>query len=219
MVDVADPKENLNAGDFVAKVVPVIYDVLGRGKTPLIVGGSTMWIQWLVKGVPDAPKATEFAQQESERLIGELEVSNRWEEAYHIALPYDVRIEKLAKNDWYRLRRYLEVALTLNSASSTGNHREGDTQSLTGERLSSIGRLDVRCFFLSEDRQDLYHIIDSRCEEMLMSEQPTSALLPTGEEIEMRGLFGEVTKLLLEGKLDANTPVAKAIGYRQVVEF
>jgi tRNA dimethylallyltransferase len=86
---------------------------------------------------------------------------------------------------------------------------------LTGKRVRSLDAFDVRAFFLSEDRRELYHIIDSRCDEMLtqstVCQAPMSAV--------HKGLFGEVTRLLLNQRLDPSTPVAKAIGYRQVISY
>jgi tRNA dimethylallyltransferase len=210
MVDICDPRDNLSAGDFVNMASPLILSILERGNTPLIVGGSTMWIQWLVKGIPDAPRASEFALQETQRLIDDLQRRNQWDEAYKISVPFDARIEKLAKNDWYRLRRYLEVALTLNV------DRDAPSVSLTGKRSRQILQdIEVRCFFLAEEREELYHIIDSRCDEMLL--QDTAITVRRGDAIEIRkGLFGEVAQLLLNESLRPDTPVAKAIGYRQV---
>jgi len=171
-----------------------------------------MWIQWLVKGIPDAPRASEFAHGEAERMIGDLQRQGKWEEAFAIAVPLDARIQKLAKNDWYRLRRYVEIALTLNI------DREAPSVSVTGKRSRQLLEdIDIRCFFLAEERQELYHIIDSRCDEMLTQWVAVPITVPSGQTVPSRGLFGEVTKLLLEGRLRPDTPVAKAIGYRQVL--
>ena len=40
---------------------------------------------------------------------------------------------------------------------------------LLGERTIVLPGLDLRCFFLSEERDELYHCIDSRCEDMLFN--------------------------------------------------
>jgi tRNA dimethylallyltransferase len=74
MVDICEPKQTLSAGEFVLLVTPVIYDILDRGGIPILVGGSTMWLQWLVHGTPDAPKPSPFALEESERMIGHLQL-------------------------------------------------------------------------------------------------------------------------------------------------
>lgn len=157
MVDICDPKETLSAADFVNMITPIIYDVLERGKLPIIVGGSTMWLQWLVHGIPDAPKPSPFAIEESERLLCGLQGEGRWEEALALVMAFDAtRTAKLARNDWYRLKRYLEVALTINTGSIEGS----PMLCLTGKRCVAMEDLDVRSYFIAETRDALYRVID-----------------------------------------------------------
>jgi tRNA A37 N6-isopentenylltransferase MiaA len=118
---------------------------------------------------------------------------------------------------------------------------------LTGSRTPILNGYDVRCFFVKEDRIDLYRTIDKRCEEMINSDESINdelqSLLNTSEkdnlcyttkkvryDTELNGedrssaalrgnlvgLFGEAAALVLSGALSPTTPVAKAIGYRQV---
>ena len=226
LVDIRNPKDPMNAGDFVQAATPIIFDILSRNKVPIIVGGSTMWLQWLVHGTPDAPKSSEYAIQESERLIGHLHRNQDWMDAVHIAEQYDPkRISKLPKNDWYRLRRYLEIALTSKRQYDTRNKKEDsgdDNGSLTGMRIVPLKDVDVRGFFLSETRDALYRVIDSRCEEMLMNSSSFPKIpisLPGQGVLELESLFGETTRLLIDDMLDMNTTVAKAIGYRQAIQY
>lgn len=44
------------AGEFVRRAREAIDDILSRGKVPVVVGGTMMYVQWLVHGTPDAPK-------------------------------------------------------------------------------------------------------------------------------------------------------------------
>ena len=48
LVDICDPNETYSSGEFVRDAVPIIYDIINRGKLPVVVGGSTMYLQWLV---------------------------------------------------------------------------------------------------------------------------------------------------------------------------
>lgn len=67
----------------------------------------------------------------------------------------------------YRLRRTLEVALTVEGEED----KEAMIEKLyTGERQGSLPSLgyDVRCFFLCpDDRMSHTKVIDKRCEQML----------------------------------------------------
>jgi tRNA dimethylallyltransferase len=57
LLDLCEPPNDVfTAGDFVRAAAPLVREISGRGRLPLLVGGNTMWTQWLVTGVPDAPK-------------------------------------------------------------------------------------------------------------------------------------------------------------------
>jgi len=211
MVDICEPNDSYSGGDFVKQAAPIIMDILKRGKVPVIVGGSTMWIQWLVHGMPDAPKAENIDMNKAEELIGHYEKSGEWKSAVDIVSMYDkTRVEKLGENDWYRLRRYLEVALAVrrlkgkdvNIDSASNDGYSEDELIVTGDRVSVLPGIDIRAFFVSEDREHLYRWIDSRCESMITA-----------------GLFEEVTDILLRGKLLPDSIASKAIGYRQTIDY
>ena len=44
------------SGEFVDQAHAAIDDILSRGRVPVVVGGTMMYLQWLVHGKPDAPK-------------------------------------------------------------------------------------------------------------------------------------------------------------------
>ena len=71
----------MSSGDFVRAAAPVIFDILERGKVPVVVGGSTMWIQWLVHGMPDAPKANAEVIKRAEEMLRSYQENNDWEGA------------------------------------------------------------------------------------------------------------------------------------------
>lgn len=211
MVNICEPNDLYSGGDFVKQAAPIIMDILNRGKVPVIVGGSTMWIQWLVHGMPDAPKAEQIDINKAAELIGEYEKSGDWKSAADIVSMYDkTRVEKLGENDWYRLRRYLEVALAVRRIKGkdidvqqvTSDDYSEDELIVTGDRVSVLPGIDIRAFFVSEDREHLYRWIDSRCEAMINA-----------------GLFEEVTDILLRGRLLPDSIASKAIGYRQTIEY
>lgn len=205
LIDISHPSQQMSTGDFSEKASEIIFDILRRNKVPIVVGGSTMWIQWLVHGKPDAPKASEEALRKTNELIDNLEAEKKWEEAFTILTSYDaIRAAKLPKNDWYRLRRYLEIAieLTLGSKSPVSSDDEENKVQLTGSRTNCLDSLDVRCYFLTESRELLYHTIDNRCEQMLYA-----------------GLLQEVKDLVLKGYLAPDFPISKSIGYRQGIEY
>lgn len=226
MIDVVDPDEPFSAGDFVRMVTPIILDILSRGKVPVLVGGCTMWVDWLVNGMPDAPKSNETSTKIVNSLLSKWHLQGQrceslvkanegdWDEAISVLYSYDpIRAKSLSRNDWYRLRRYLEVAVSkplpesLEMQSESPDVTENVTEarhSPLREAIAATGKsLDVRCFFVVDPRRErLYREIDRRCEGMLRA-----------------GLLEEVTGLLLSGKLPADGVASKAIGYRQTVNY
>jgi len=173
-----------------------------------------MWLEWLIHGVPDAPKATEETTIYVKNLLADYSERGAWEEAMvkcRAMFRDPSRVDKLSANDWYRLSRYLEVELTTNNPTATSKYQSLDDmkdmkdeqQSMTSfSRTSTLSDLDVRCFFLSEDREELYRIIDTRCLDMLE-----------------KGLFEETTALILNKQMIPDSMVARAIGYRQAIKY
>eukprot|EP00531_Pseudo-nitzschia_arenysensis_P003947 CAMPEP_0116148598 /NCGR_PEP_ID=MMETSP0329-20121206/18462_1 /TAXON_ID=697910 /ORGANISM="Pseudo-nitzschia arenysensis, Strain B593" /LENGTH=483 /DNA_ID=CAMNT_0003644781 /DNA_START=318 /DNA_END=1769 /DNA_ORIENTATION=+ len=177
---------------------------------PVICGGTMMYLQWLVHGRPDAMRPTPKAVETSYETIQKFQDNNN---DYDGAVQYvasfgkvfAVRAQKLTSGDWYRLRRTLEIALTVEEKKNEGceNIDALVEQLYSGERqggLSSLG-FDVRCFFLCpDDRMSHTRVVDKRCEQMLM-----------------RGLLKETTELGLSGRLPEMAE--RAIGYRQTLDY
>lgn len=170
---------------------------------PIIVGGTMMYLQWLVHGRPDALRPTESVLQSAAKIIGRFQDSSDWQGGAELVGSkgdiYNKQVRKLAGRDWYRLRRILEVALTVeekNDISLIDNL-------YTGEReggLKAAG-YDVRCFFLCPDeRMKHTEVVDERCEQMIK-----------------KGLLSETS--ILDSKGCLPDMAAKAIGYRQTLEY
>ena len=47
---------SMSAGDFVDMAMAAIVDINSRGKIAVVVGGATMWLDWLIYGKPNSPK-------------------------------------------------------------------------------------------------------------------------------------------------------------------
>lgn len=174
---------------------------------PVVVGGTMMYLQWLVHGRPDAVRPTEEALARARSLVEEFESKNDWEGAVEhtrsLGSIYDQQVGKLSGRDWYRLRRILEVAYTVEGDRSDREDHGISQQPYSGERsggLKSLG-YDVRCFFLCpSDRMNHTRLVDRRCEDMVS-----------------RGLLKETTDLSLARLLP--DMASKAIGYRQSLDY
>ncbi len=58
LIDVADPAEPFSAGRFASEARPVIEEIVGRGRLPIVCGGSGFYVSALLGGLPeDVPLA------------------------------------------------------------------------------------------------------------------------------------------------------------------
>jgi len=153
LLDVVDPHEEYSLADYVQAAESACREILSRGKVPLFVGGTGLYLRGILRGVFDGPPADwEFRGQMqalAEAESGELHRRLRQvdpESAAHIH-PHDIR----------RVIRALEV------------HR------LTGRPLSEQQRQHPlpenqrprHVNWLSPPRDWLYHRIDRRVDDML----------------------------------------------------
>ena len=154
-----------------------------------------MYAQWLVRGAPDAPKASATAAASAQEFLAPY--GDDWEKALDAVAGRSeacaARVAKLSQNDFYRLSRALEIELD----------REAGGGSAEARRPVLGSDFDVRCAFLAPaDRTALYHAIDERCDAMLA-----------------RGLLEETANLRAAGRLPSSSTAARAIGYRQALDY
>ncbi len=70
---VIDPVESMDAAKYAAMARGVIDEIRSRGKNPIVVGGSGLYLKFLTHGVADAPPADEKIRAELESLsVGEV---------------------------------------------------------------------------------------------------------------------------------------------------
>ena len=188
MVDIIDPAENYSVSRYVEQATAVADDILARGKVPVVVGGTGLYIDSLVAG-------REFAENQSDpklRSMLEQQYDEHGGEAMRAMLhSFDPdRAEKLHPADKRRIVRAIEVYLL-----------SGDTITAHDERTKAVPkRYNAVTYALDfTDRADLYRRIDLRVDRM--------AVL---------GLFDEVRALLDRGVPDDCTAM-QAIGYKEAV--
>ena len=188
MLDVAEPWENYSVARYVEDAGKVCDDILARGKLPILVGGTGLYIDSLVSG-------RDFADnQEDMSLRREIEAeydSLGAEKMLEKLSAFDPeRAGKLSHGDKRRIIRAIEI-YRLTGISATEHDR------LTRQRPP---RYDAARIVLNyKNRSELYERIDRRVEKM--------------DEL---GLFTEVGELLASG-LSADSTAMQAIGYKEAV--
>lgn len=117
LVDVLDPSDAADAARFVELAEACLTDIQGRGKQPIVCGGTFLWLRALVYGLAHAPAADPAIRarhrEEAERL-GRAHLHARLEAVDPVSFA------RLQPNDFVRVSRALEV------------------YELTGEPLSAV---------------------------------------------------------------------------------
>ncbi|XP_043690368.1 tRNA dimethylallyltransferase 9 isoform X2 [Telopea speciosissima] len=223
LVDILHPSEDYSVGQFFEDARRATRDILDNGHVPIVAGGTGLYLRWYVYGKPDVPKASLEIASKAHLELMDFQENGDWDAAVQLVVKAgDPRVQYVAANDWYRLRRSLEIIMSSGSPPSTfqvpyDSFKERfdsrisepsgvGTFSADGveENLSKDLDYDFICFFLSTQRLDLYRMIDWRCEDML-----------TGSE----GILSEARWLLDMGLLPNSNSATRAIGYRQAMEY
>jgi len=150
-IDLGEPGQDFSLGDFVRHAETAIATIRGRGRLPVLVGGTGLYLRGLLKGIVDLPRRDETLRSRL-RAISD----RRGPEALHRLL---ARVDpagamRLPPRDRQRLVRALEVYY----AARRGL---GD---LIGEAPFGPDRYATVKIGLSMTREALYRIIDARVE-------------------------------------------------------
>ncbi len=152
MIDVVSPSESFSAGQYIETVTPVINELLSRGKTPLIVGGTGLYIKALTRGIFSGPPADWGLREE---LLTMEEQEQGLLHSYLSRLDPEAS-EKVAPNDIRRIVRAIEVCLKSN-----------EKMSLLQEKLTKPLPYEFIKIGLTRERRELYSIIEQRADSMI----------------------------------------------------
>ena len=105
-IDVLQPDEDHNVGDYKLKARQTIADILARGKNAIIVGGTGLYLRILVHGLFEAPEPDEHIRARLKQEVDALGV-----EAMHARLAQvdEVLAARVHVNDFVRISRGLEI--------------------------------------------------------------------------------------------------------------
>ena len=186
LIDTLDPLQSYSAADFAKDASRLIQDIRARGKTPLLVGGTMLYLKALIEGLNDMPAANaevrEAIAQRAEQL--------GWPALHaELALVDPATAARLAPADSQRIGRALEVWTS------------------TGQSLSSFhqsAKPDAPAWHIPvislepTDRAWLHERIALRFDQMMTA-----------------GFMDEVKGLRARGDLHPDLPSMRCVGYRQ----
>ena len=151
MLDVAEPNEDFSVSRYCNMASPIIDDILAQGKTAIVVGGTGLYMDSLIKG-------NDFAPFPSTGMREKLE-AQPIEEVFAQLQTIDPEASaRLHLSDKKRIIRAMEVYLETGETITEHNRR---TQAISPKYHPVWFALE------DEDRKDLYDRIDRRVDIML----------------------------------------------------
>jgi tRNA dimethylallyltransferase len=189
LLDIRDPGEVYSAGEFRADCLALIKQIAARGRVPLLVGGTMLYYRALFGGIAALPAADAALRAQ----IDARAVRVGWPALHaELAARDPAGAARIHPNDAQRIQRALEV-LAL-SGRTLDAIWAADSQSPPPFAHWHIGMLEPA------DRSRLHDVLAQRLAGMLRA-----------------GFVAEVRALLARG-LDADSPVLRLVGYRQLVQ-
>ena len=188
MVGVIDPREDYSVACYARDAAKCVDDILSRGKLPILVGGTGLYLDALLRG-------TDFADGQRggawrEKLEARMKTEGADALLRELAAVDPESAAKLSPADHKRIVRALEVYCETGK-TKTQHDRETQCVPLRYEPIY-LG-------FAYEDREEMKRIIDLRVDIMVRD-----------------GLFEEVRSLLSAGVPRTSTAFA-AIGYKEAL--
>lgn len=189
MLDVVSPEESYSVGRYVQEAGACAEDIARRGKMPIVVGGTGLYMDSLVRGIDFAESPGDDSLRRELEGIGR---SRGGEALLDMLREFDPEAAaRIHPNNLKRIIRAIEI-YRLTGKTITRHDEES--------RLRPDAFEVVRIVLSFEDREKLYERIDRRVDVMME-----------------RGLLEEVRTLLESGLFRESTAMA-AIGYKELAE-
>ncbi len=189
LIDFVLPNERYTVSDFKRDAEAAIEEILAKGKTPIIVGGTGLYVNSLIYGIEY--QEMDFDEEYRNSLMKKAETEEGLAKLYEEAKKIDPEaMEIISQNDKKRIIRVLEIY------KATGKNK---TEQEILSKAKDI-KYDYQVYAIDMERNKLYDRINRRVD--LMFEQ---------------GLIEEV-KNILEKYSDFPTAM-QGIGYKEVVEY
>ena len=172
LVDFVSPDKRYSVADYKKDAEETIDKIISEGKTPIIVGGTGLYLNSLVYGIeyPNIETDLKYREELENRVLAE-GLGKLYDEAAEID---PEAIKKISPNDKKRILRILEIY-----------HATGKTKTeMEIESKKNGVKYDYRIFVLNMEREKLYDRINKRVDIMIEN----------GLEEEVRKIIEKYTK-------------------------
>jgi tRNA dimethylallyltransferase len=189
LIDVAEAGQPWSTADFVTATEQAIAAIHGRGRVPLVVGGTMLVHQALTRGLSELPAADPVLRMQ---LAGELAELGSAGLHARLAEIDPTAATRIHPNDPQRILRALEVHALTGQPLSALQTAWQSTAPARGPRLTLA--------LIPADRALLHQRIAERFDAMLAA-----------------GFLDEVRTLMQRADYDPELPAFRAVGYRQAI--
>ncbi len=189
LIDCIEPDKRYTVSDFKRDSEVAIKEIIAKGKTPIIVGGTGLYVNSLIYGIEyqEMNFDEEYRNKLMERAKNPQELEKMWNEANEID-PESMKI--ISKNDKKRIARVLEIY------KATGKTKT-EQEILSRQKEPEY---DFKVFGISMKREELYERINMRVDIMIEN-----------------GLEEEVKNLV--SKYKEFPTAMQGLGYKEVVQY
>ena len=189
LIDIISTEERYTVSDFKKDAEAAIKEILEKGKVPIVVGGTGLYVDSLIYGIEYQEMNFDESYRDELMKIAETEegLIKLWDEANSID---PQAMLKISKNDKKRIIRVLEIY------KATGKTK---TEQEILSRQKGV-EYDYKVFCVNMDREKLYERINKRVDIMI----------DAGLENEVRNLLEKYSKF---------PTAMQGLGYKEVVEY
>ncbi len=188
LIDIIEPEESYNAGQFARDANRLVGEIHARGKHAVIVGGTMLYLKALTHGLHELPQADEAVRQAIARQAANV----GWPAMHEALAKVDAETAaRLAPADSQRVGRALEIW-----------HLTGRTMASFHAQAGVSPKLHVPTLaMLPQERAWLHERLTVRFDAMLQA-----------------GFLQEMARLHARKGLSLSLPSMRCVGYRQAWE-
>lgn len=189
LLDICDPAESYSAARFAADASRLCREVIARGRLPLLVGGTFLYMRAMLQGLHEMPAADPQLRRQLEAEAAHC----GWPALHQRLVALDPQAaDAIHPNDAQRIQRALELALTGQARSDYWS------QAREPVWFGPVLKMAV----VPQDRDQLRADIAGRFQRMMK-----------------QGFLQEVRALHGRGDLHAGLPSMRSVGYRQLWQY
>jgi tRNA dimethylallyltransferase len=187
LIDILDPEEAYSTGRFREQALEMMSFITEKGKIPLLVGGTMLYFNALLRGLAQLPAADVSVRRQIDREAGRY----GWAAMHRVLAEIDpAAAARIHPNDPQRIQRALEV-YRISGQTLTDLQAQSRKETIP---------FDVVKLIVAPEQRSVLHLRIERRFSMMLEQ----------------GLIEEVQTLLERKDLSDEMPSIRAVGYRQI---